>query len=167
MDWLWATNTRCKCSKMLIDSIENIIFGGDFDCPLNPAVVKRGGNIFPRRSVIAAIEHLQSELDVHDIWRIKNPTTRSYTWSQSEPLIFSRLDYWLTSNSLSDNVSSVYIIPSIKRDHSIIEFQDLGDKAKGHGIWKFNCSLLSDNLYVEHISKFSNPYLETGRKKGS
>ena len=90
---------------MLIDSIENIIFGGDFDCPLNPAVVKRGGNIFPRRSVIAAIEHLQSELDVHDIWRIKNPTTRSYTWSQP---IFSRLDYCLTSNSLSDNVSSVY-----------------------------------------------------------
>ena len=112
---------------MLIDSIENIIFGGDFDCPLNPAVVKRGGNIFPRRSVISAIEHLQSELDVHDIWRIKNPTTRSYTWSQSEPLIFSRLDYCLTSNSLSDNVSSVYIIPSIKTDNSIIEFQDLGD----------------------------------------
>ena len=152
MDWLWATNTRCKCSKMLIDSIENIIFGGDFDCPLNPAVVKRGGNIFPRRSVIAAIEHLQSELDVYDIWRIKNPTTRSYTWSQSEPLIFSRLDYWLTSNSLSDNVSSVYIIPSIKTDHSIIEFQDLGDKAKGPDIWKFNCSLLSENLYVEQIN---------------
>ena len=67
-------------------------------------------------------------------------------------LNLSRLDYWLTSNSLSDNVSSVYIIPSIKTDHSMIEFQDLGDKAKGPGIWKFNCSLLSDNLYVEQIN---------------
>ena len=65
------------------DSIENIIFGGDFNCPLNPAVDKRIGNISPRRSVIAAIEQIQSELDVHNIWRIKNPTTRSYTWSQS------------------------------------------------------------------------------------
>ena len=53
------------------DSIENIIFGGDFNCPLNPAVDKRSGNISPRRSVIAAIEQIQSELDVHDIWRIK------------------------------------------------------------------------------------------------
>ena len=103
------------------DSIENIIFGGDFNCPLNPAVDKRGGNLIPRRSVInAMIEQIQSEIDLHDIWRIKNPTMRSYTWSQSEPLIFSRLDYWLTSNSLSDNVSSVDIIPSIKTDHSAI-----------------------------------------------
>ena len=106
----------------------------------------------------------QSELDVQDIWRIKNPTTRSYTRSQSEPLIFSRLDYWLTSNSLSDNVYSVYIIPSIKTDHSIIEFQDLGDKAKGHGIWKFNCSLLSDNLYVEQINSLIPTWKQEGKK---
>lgn len=96
------------------DSIENIIFGGDFNCPLNPAVDKRGGNIFPRRSVIATIEQLLSELDVHDIWCIKNPTMHSYTWSQSEPLIFF-LGRLLASNSLSDNVSSVDIIPSIKQ----------------------------------------------------
>ena len=124
------------------DSIENIIFGGDFNCPLNHAVDKRGGNIFPRRFVIAAIEQIQSELDVHNIWRIKNPTTRSYTWSQSEPLIFSRLDYWLISNSLSDNVSSVDIIPAIKTDHSaiVIVFQDLGNKAKGPGIGNLTAS---------------------------
>lgn len=119
-----------------------------------------------RRSVIAAIEHIQSELDVHDIWRIKNPTTRSYTWSQSEPLIFSSLDYWLTSNSLSDNVSSVCIIPSIKTDHSaiVIEFQDLGDKAKGPGIWKFNCSLLSDKLYVDQMNSLIPTWIQEGKK---
>lgn len=74
---------------------------------------------------------------------LKNQTTRSYTWSQSELLIFSRLDYWLTSNSLSDDVSSVDIIPSTKTDHSaiVIEFQDLGDKAKGPGIWKLELLL--------------------------
>ena len=43
------------------DSIENIIFGGDFNCPLNPAGDKRSGNISPRRSVIAAIEQIQSK----------------------------------------------------------------------------------------------------------
>ena len=71
---------------------------------------------------------------------------RSYTRSQLEPLIFSRLDYWLTSNSLSDNVNSVDIIPSVKTDHSaiVIRFQDLGDK----GSWylEINYSLLSDKL---------------------
>ena len=71
--------------------------------------------------MIDTIEELQSQLDLHDIWRIKNPTTRSYTWSQSEPQIFSRLDYWLISNCLADNVCTVDIIPSIKTDHSASE----------------------------------------------
>ena len=102
--------------------------GGDFNCPLNPIV----GNLMPRRSVINAIEHLQWELDLHDIWCIKNPTDRSFTWSQPEPLVLSRLDYWLISNSLSDNVCDVDIIASIKTDHSAIkiEFKDFGDGVK-------------------------------------
>ena len=120
------------------DTMENIIMGGDFNCPLNPTVDKRGGNLFPRQSVINITEELQSELDLYDIWRIKNPTSRSYTWSQSEPQFFSRLDYWLISNSLANNVYSVDIIPSIKTDHSaiLIEFQGVDAKAQGPGIWK-------------------------------
>ena len=108
---------------------------------LTTLLIKEVEIFFPRRSVIAAIEQIQSELDVHNIWRIKNPTTRSYTWSQSEPLIFSRLDDWLISNSLSDNVSSVDIIPAIKTDHSaiVIVFQDLGNKAKGIGNLTASC----------------------------
>ena len=60
-----------------LDEIENIIVGGDFNCPLNPVVDKRGGSLIPRQSVISTIEQLQSELDLHDIWQIKNPTIRS------------------------------------------------------------------------------------------
>ena len=130
--------------KNNLDKIENIIIGGDFNCPLNPVIDKRGGNMIPRQSVNNIIEQLQSELDLHDR-RIKNPTVRSFTWSQSNPLICSRLDYWLISNSLSDNVYNVDIILAIKTDHSAItiEFQDVDDKVKGPGLWKLNCLLPS------------------------
>ena len=37
-------------------------------------------------------------------------------WSQPEPLVLSRLDYWLISHLVSD-VCHVDIIPSIKTDH--------------------------------------------------
>ena len=102
--------------------------GGDLNCPLISIIDKRGGgNLIPRQAVINTIELLQSELDLHDIWRVKNPTKRSYIWSQSSPLIFSRLDYWLISNSLSDNVCQVEMILAIKTDHSaiVIEFEML------------------------------------------
>ena len=38
---------------------DNIIMGGDFNCPLNPIVDKGGGNLMPRQSVINATESLQ------------------------------------------------------------------------------------------------------------
>ena len=49
---------------------ENIIMGGDFSCPLNTLLDKNGGTIIPRRSVVASIGCIQSELDHVDIWRV-------------------------------------------------------------------------------------------------
>ena len=83
-----------------LDSEENIILGGDFNCPLNPNLDKRGGIMIPRKSVVNSIECVQNELDLVDIWRVKNPETRSYTWSQKSPTILCRLDFWLISNNV-------------------------------------------------------------------
>ena len=75
----------------------------------------------PRKKVIDNIQCLQNELDLVDIWRIKNPQTKSYTWSQSAPQVFCRLDYRLISNNLQDFVKSTDITPAIKTDHTAIE----------------------------------------------
>ena len=103
---------------------------------------------------------------MHYIWRIKNPTTRIYTWSQSESQFFSRLDYWLISNSLAHNVCTVDIIPSIKIDHSgiLIEFQGVDVKAEGLGIWKLNSSSLSDKIYIEKINYIMPKWVQEGEK---
>ena len=103
-----------------LDSEENIILGGDFNCPLNPILDKRGGIMIPRKSVVESIETLQNELDLVDIWRVKHPLTKSYTdtWSQKSPTILCRLDFWLISNNLCDFVDSTDIIPAIRTDHA-------------------------------------------------
>ena len=73
--------------KENLDEEENIILGGDFNCPLNPFLDKKGGILTPRKSVVKTIESLQDELDLVDIWRIKNPTkkvlrgARTLQWS--------------------------------------------------------------------------------------
>ena len=85
-----------------LDSEENIVIGGDFNCPLNPTLDKKGGIMTPRKSVINFMNDVQSQLDLVDIWRVKNPQTKSFTWSERSPPIFCRLDYWLISNNLHD-----------------------------------------------------------------
>ena len=76
--------------------------------------------MLPRKSVIETIHCLQDEIDLFDIWRIKNPSLKSFTWSQNSPMILCRLDYWLISNNLQDSVSVTNIIPVIKTDHEAI-----------------------------------------------
>ena len=66
---------------------ENIILGGDFNCPLNPFLDKKSGILTQRKSVVKIIKSLQDEFDLVDIWTIKNPTkkvlrgARTLQWS--------------------------------------------------------------------------------------
>ena len=149
-----------------LDEEENIIVGGDFNCPLNTLLDKKGGIMIPRKSVVASISCIQSELDLVDIWRVKNPSTKSYTWSQKSPNIFCRLAYWLISNNLHDLVKSVDIIPSIKTDHAAItlDLQTSDNEIKGPGFWKMNCALLEDHDYINDVSSKIPIWLAQGRK---
>ena len=79
--------------KNNLDEEENIIIGGDFNCPPNPTLDKKGGLLIPRKSVVTTIENIQEELDLVDIWRVKNPERKSFTWSQNSPMIFV---VWIT-----------------------------------------------------------------------
>lgn len=152
--------------KENLDTEEKVIMGGDFNCPLNPAYDKKGGNLNQRKSVVECIDCLQNELDLVDIWRIKDPNTKSYTWSQNSPKIFCRLDYWLISNNLNDLVKSTGIIPAIRTDHDAItlDIEELETELKGSGYWKMNCSLLVDEEYVNSVTEMIPIWTAEGRK---
>ena len=109
----------------------------------------------PRKAVIESIECLQNELDLVDIWRAKNPETKSDTWNQKSPAIFCRLDYWLISNNLCDYVQSTGINPAVKTDHAAIDLciSDIVDEVKGPGMWKLNVSLLDDKDYLKDLEQ--------------
>ena len=103
-------NVLTKLQTENLDSEENIMIGGDFNCPLNLTLDKKGGIMTPRKSVINFINDVQSQLDLVNVWRVKNPQTKSFTLSQQSPPIFCRLDYWLISNNLHDWVKATNII---------------------------------------------------------
>ena len=91
---------------------------------------------------------MSAELDLVDIRRIRNPTVTRFTWRQKKPIIRWRLDYWLVSDSLQDDIDSVDIKTSIKSDHSAI----IDDLEKGSNFWKFNSNLVNDSAYCELLT---------------
>ena len=53
-----------------------------------------------------------SENDLCDIYRIRNPETKRFTWRRKTPFKQRRLDYFLISDCLQEAVQTIEIIPS-------------------------------------------------------
>ena len=65
--------------------------GGNFNVALNSELDCSGGNPSKKYST-KNISDLCSDFDLVDIWRIRNPETKRFTWRQKNPLIQRRLD---------------------------------------------------------------------------
>ena len=64
---------------------------------------------------------MMSENDLCDIFRGRNPDTRRFSWRRKTPFKQRRLDFFLVSNSMQENIESTDIIPSVGSDHSAIK----------------------------------------------
>ena len=96
------------------------------------------------------------EYHLIDFWRLRNPDKRQFTWRKRNPIIQPRIDLWLVSDDLQDDVKKAEIIPAIKTDQSAISlsvnsFKDHKDQPFGPSYWKFNSSLLDDQNYIQLI----------------
>ncbi|KAL9955771.1 hypothetical protein ACROYT_G037148 [Oculina patagonica] len=81
---------------------------------------------------------------------------------RKNPLIQRRLDFWLISNSLQDDIENVDILSSVKSDHSAIILNIDSVKNLNHGpsFWKFNNSLLDDEQYIKLIEQLVPDWIE-------
>ena len=62
-------NLLAMLQRENLDTEDNIIIGGDFNCPLNLEIHKKRGILIQRKSVTACIDRLQNQLDLVDIRR--------------------------------------------------------------------------------------------------
>ena len=87
------------------------------------------------------------------MFRQFNPDKKRFTWRRKNPIKQARLDYFLTSRSVTDIVNSCSIVPSYRSDHSIIEMTiTISKSVTGRGTWKLNNSLLKNSDYLNLIN---------------
>ena len=64
----------------------NIVIGGDFNVIFHPDLDGYGGNP-KRKESVKCIDNICLANDLIDIWRIRNPNVKRFTWRQKTPVI--------------------------------------------------------------------------------
>ena len=136
-------------------SVDSTIIMGDFNTVLEQCDIKSELNKDPTHpKCIRLIKQIMKKYNLIDIWRLRHPNSRRYTWCRSKPyLIMERLDYFLVSGNITSRISQTDIDPSYQSDHSIpnISLWDLGVNTKGPGFWKLNVKLLDNEDYKSEV----------------
>ena len=140
---------------------KKMVIGGDFNIALDSDLDCSGGNPSKKDSV-KNIQDLCLDYDLVDIWRIRNPETKRFTWRQKNPLIQRRLDYWLISDVCQEDIEKPNIISSINSDHSAIvpHFNNIDRQKHGPSFWKFSASLVEDANYVKLLNESMPAWLD-------
>jgi exodeoxyribonuclease-3 len=132
---------------------EDIIITGDYNLVLNVNIDKHGGQKKTNHKCQKYLLEQMENNNLTDIWRIKNPTERKYTWiSNTTPKIMCRLDFILMTDSLQGYYDKSDIVPGYLSDHSCTTLNlELHDNIRGRGFWKYNKTLNSDQILKEQI----------------
>ena len=149
----------------------SVIIGGDFNVIFDQELDGSGG-LKKTKDSVKVLEDICLEHDLLDIWRVRHLKEKRFTWRQKTPIIQRRLDFWLISDVLQDDVVSVDIKSSIKSDHSAITLliNGVDDSERGPSFWKFNSTLVNDSDYrfllVENIKNWLEEFKEVVDKRG-
>ena len=144
-------------------SDKHIVLAGDFNFFFDISLDLYGSKPTLKKKSIAKFIELKKNFDLSDIWRIRNPKTKRYTFRQTHVsgLIERRLDYFSISNSMQVSVKNIDIIASLLTDHSPITFSycKYEESNRGRGFRKFNNRLIENEEYVDQMKKLVSDIL--------
>ena len=100
---------------------------------------------------------LMTEFDLIDLWRIRNPTLRQFSWRQKRLEMKMRcLDFFLILDMLQPEIETSKFLSPLQSDHSLVvlKLRSADSTERGRGYWKFNNSLLNDAEFVTEMKEF-------------
>ena len=146
--------------KKLSDMLENsnpfekeVIIGGDFNFIFDKKLDAHGGTPELKLLSIAELTKIINKFDLCDIYRVRNPQKKLFSYKKPNHRLLRRLDFFLCSNSLRDNIINTDILTAIDSDHSpvVLKVGDVDDDTRGPSYWKFPSTLVKDLQYVNEL----------------
>ena len=130
------------------------VLGGDFNLVLDASLDRVNGATYKPLATQKVHEGLVN-FELVDIWREKYPEDRKYTWFRNQDFTSgSRIDMFLVTDCLRNKTDKVDIKPMILTDHSICTLDlDLSTTKRGPGLWKFNNTLLEDEVFCSKVKE--------------
>ena len=129
---------------------DKIIIGGDFNTTLGHKD-KIGGKRKNYKSS-KQLNNLMDSLELLDVWRKLHANEIDYSWSQPNPRVMCRLDFFLVSKSICPFVESCTMRHMPLTDHKLITIDINGMQTeRGPGFWTFNNSFLNDESFCNNI----------------
>ena len=139
-----------------IEEIGNteFIICGDFNLILDPEKdCTNYKNVNNPRAREKLLEFIESN-NLTDPFRENHPEVKWYSWRKRNPLKQARLDFFLTSEIITQFVQQSKIESSYRSDHSLVTlFLNLTGLKHGKSYWKHNNSLLLDQEYLKTMNK--------------
>lgn len=123
---------------------DNIILGGDFNQVRDWVLDKSSQLNRVNSTSMTAIDRMMEELGLIDIWRLLHPSERDYTFFSHPHAAYSRIDYFLISKALVDQVQGATIGNIAMTDHApvdlvLIPIENVAREPR----WRFNNFMLN------------------------
>jgi len=144
----------------VLDDLSPVFLGGDFNTyvsRLAKSTYDDNPDSFELLQCARDLLDLQVEFNLEDCWQShRNDLDRGYTRFQTNPEVSSRIDLFLTSVAVRDNIESVQIKATVFSDHCALSFvwrppaESMSTKSP---YWKFNSTLLDDVVYVDEVKR--------------
>ena len=138
---------------------------GDFNACINKTLDIISGNPHPD-TLTNRFKTLLSSLNLNDIFRLKHPFQKSYTWTRkkkNEKRTSRRLDFILVSDEFIQFTQHVEIKSLGFSDHrAVILSCDFTSFERGPSIYKMNTNILKNKQFVDSVkTEINNILLET------
>uniref|UniRef100_A0A803SNV6 Reverse transcriptase domain-containing protein n=1 Tax=Anolis carolinensis TaxID=28377 RepID=A0A803SNV6_ANOCA len=147
--------------QILNTHLENVIILGDFNGVIDPKMDK---SINKRRSkdtqstLPKNFISLKEEFDLLDVWRLRNPNVKDYTFFSCRHAVWSRIDMIWATRTLFTKMDKIFILPRDKSDHCAIEMTINQKRIPPN--WRFDDNLMRKAEDIQRYKILSKEYFK-------